>query len=440
MKKRRTYTTFNYRDCDAFAGYLHAQSLKGWHFREFRMGMVFERGEPADVSYAVEVFPKGTEMDTRPEESTKEYAEYCEAAGWKLIDSSRKFCVFRQTKEDAVSIVEPEERYKNIRKAEWLFWLNGAVSVFLLTGLYLIQLFSGNFSRWVFNTPMLFILLFMMLSSGERLFEGVYLLYWSVTRGRMLKAGNIPVYGKKKRWPFRSALPLVFFLVSAVFLWYSKDEYFLPYVLPAAAVLILLLFVTLWIAYRRPSRDDNWIFQLTAGLGIVFCFSIFMVTFIFGSDSDSKAAPENAEDFPLIQTDYRQIDGEITSAHADYMESILGRAEHFYVTYNIENSAAPEPDSNIRSDTLSYTIYQSRYPWILDKLWEDEVPKPKEHPDNRTDMWHAVTAVSLANEHSLCRELVRYPDRILIICSDERLADHQIRSIREKLMFQGMVD
>ncbi len=84
MKKRRSINTFCYRDCDAFAEFLHSQSLQGWHFKEFRLGLLFEKGEPADIFYAVEVFPKGTEMDTRPERDTEEYAEYCEAAGWRL--------------------------------------------------------------------------------------------------------------------------------------------------------------------------------------------------------------------------------------------------------------------------------------------------------------------------------------------------------------------
>ena len=75
MKKRKIGISFNYRSCDAFAEYLHEQSLQGWHFKEFRLGMVFEQGDPADIDYTVEVFPNGTEMDTRPEASTEEYAD-----------------------------------------------------------------------------------------------------------------------------------------------------------------------------------------------------------------------------------------------------------------------------------------------------------------------------------------------------------------------------
>ena len=67
----------------------------------------------------MEVFPQGSEMDVKPGKDAEEYAEYCRTAGWEFEDSRRRFCIFRKTAEDALSIVTEEERFKNIRKAEW---------------------------------------------------------------------------------------------------------------------------------------------------------------------------------------------------------------------------------------------------------------------------------------------------------------------------------
>ena len=117
-KRRRRPIFFRYYDCDVFADYLAKQAKKGWHFAEFRMGMIFEKGEPADREYAVEVFPKGSEWETGPTVETEEYAQYCEAAGWKFVDSTRKFCVFEKIREDAETIVTDEERLENIWKAQ----------------------------------------------------------------------------------------------------------------------------------------------------------------------------------------------------------------------------------------------------------------------------------------------------------------------------------
>lgn len=434
MKRRRRFTAFHYRDCDAFAEYLHQQSLHGLHFKEFRMGMVFECGEPADIDYAVEVFPMGTEMDTRPEASTEEYAEYCEAAGWTLIDSSRKFCIFRRTKEDAVPIVEPEERFANIRKAEWLLWLSQAVPVFLLSAVSLVQLISGSFDRWIFSNPMLLVLLFIPLACAERILEGARLLAWSVTRRNMIRAGIIPTYGRKKHRPFKILLPSVLFLVSAVFVFLSdyQEEERLLYLLPISAWIMILL-ITAWISFWRPSRSNNQMFQILTGAGIGFCFTIIMTAVILGVADSSEPAPENAEDFPLIQADYRQMDGMITSAYAEHMESILGSVSRYYVDYTAADLKNADPPGGDATDSLRYTLYQSRHPWILDKLWKEEMSGANGSFQDRTRVWNAVYAVSQTNEYGVCRELVRCPGKIWIISSDRKLDDSQIRIIRNKL-------
>ena len=66
----------------------------------------------------MEVFPKRGEEDNGPTRETREYADYCEAAGWKFVGSVRKFCIFEQVNGEAVPIVTDEERLANVAKAE----------------------------------------------------------------------------------------------------------------------------------------------------------------------------------------------------------------------------------------------------------------------------------------------------------------------------------
>ena len=117
-KKKHVPILFSYRDCDDFAAYLEEQAKMGWHFKEIRMGMVFEKGKPETARYRVEVFPKRGEEDNGPTRETREYADYCEAAGWKFVGSVRKFCIFEQVNGEAVPIVTDEERLANVAKAE----------------------------------------------------------------------------------------------------------------------------------------------------------------------------------------------------------------------------------------------------------------------------------------------------------------------------------
>ena len=75
---KTTFKAFDYMHCDDFARYLSEMAAKGWHFKEWGAGLKFEKGEPAQVKYAVEVFTKASENDLRPEPNTQEFAEYCE--------------------------------------------------------------------------------------------------------------------------------------------------------------------------------------------------------------------------------------------------------------------------------------------------------------------------------------------------------------------------
>ena len=64
--KKTTFKVFDYMHCDDFAKYLERMAAKGWHFKEWGAGLKFEKGEPTQVTYAVEVFNKASENDLRP--------------------------------------------------------------------------------------------------------------------------------------------------------------------------------------------------------------------------------------------------------------------------------------------------------------------------------------------------------------------------------------
>ena len=112
-KKKTVLKGFDYMHCDDFAQYLEGMAAKGWHFREWGVGLKFEKGEPEEATYAVEVFTKASENDLRPTPDTEEFADYCEAAGWKFIDAKQKFCIFKKIEDDAAELFMPEERVAN---------------------------------------------------------------------------------------------------------------------------------------------------------------------------------------------------------------------------------------------------------------------------------------------------------------------------------------
>lgn len=424
--RKRCAILFRYRDCDAFAKYLRRQSAEGWHFKEFKLGMVFERGEPEDVVYAVEVFPKGTEMDVKPEPETEEYAAYCEAAGWQLVDSIRRFCVFRRTGEDAGPITEPEERFQNIRKAEWREWLGTAVSPLLLAVLWGWAFFTIGFRQYIFNDTLLFFLLVVMGGALQRVWNAASLLLWSRRVKRRLSGGETVVYGRGRR---RGGSWLGFILVMAAGLLIAHKDGYTQALIPALIAAAGILCCGIFIAIKRPSRAGNEGIQYLAAFGIFLAAMVAIVVILI---SDPDRGPHftkgpDASGFPLIQADYSEGEWELTYTDSGASDGVLGSMRYFYVT------AGRNEDGNGEDSTelLSYTIYQSRHAWILDRLWRQE-EKSFAGGDDCAGQWRAARALC-CEEDGAARYLLRYEDRLITLWMEPPADDGKIDVIREKL-------
>lgn len=159
-------------------------SRQGWHFEKWSFGLIFRRGEPEEVVYSVEVFPDGRDGDLCPAQNTKEYAQYCEAAGWKLLDSKKKFCIFQREKEGAVPIVEPEERMENVIRAQ-----RGQQRQELIGNVMLALLYWYNFWCYTFDVtfavpPLLMVIAVMTIIAGVNVSCYIRLEIW-VRRSRL---------------------------------------------------------------------------------------------------------------------------------------------------------------------------------------------------------------------------------------------------------------
>lgn len=114
---KKVWKQFHYRECDALAAYLEEMALQGWHLETMGLTLSFRKGVPKKVRYEIEVFPKASEFDLKPEPDTEEFTEYCLKAGWEFVCMHRRFCVFRTEDPDVVPIETDElQRFKNIKK------------------------------------------------------------------------------------------------------------------------------------------------------------------------------------------------------------------------------------------------------------------------------------------------------------------------------------
>ena len=430
---RRVFRYYCYIESDAFAQYLHEMSLKGWHFKEWKFWLEFEKGESQDIEYAVEVFPKGSEMDVKPGMDAEEYAEYCRAAGWELVDGRRRFCIFRKISEITLPIVTEEERFSNICRAEWRWCLLSLLTTGVVYGTSAVRFTGSAFVIMLFSNAILFTLLTLALLPVYEVLQCIGMAVWQVKAWRKIRRGQRPVYGKRREMYVLYAI-MILMLARLTFVWGSEGTAGSAVVLWIWIGIIMAVLAGLW--FYRPSRRENWVLQLVAGLGIgIILFGGLSASFTGGS-MDREEMLSAAQKLPLVLTDYSRTDEEITFSYYEERSSILGTM----LSGTIEYGYPPEEGGGAfeEQERLSYTVYRTDIPWLLDQVWQEEIKAGNlEEYDwvveagKGYEKWGAEEVLRREWEDNSL--YVRYEDAVLNLYTTKLPKGEQIDIVREKL-------
>ena len=409
-KIKTVIKNFDYMHCDDFAQYLSDMAKEGWHFIEWGVGLKFEKGEPENAVYAVEVFQKATDGDMRPEPDTEEFAEYCESAGWKFVDAKKKFCIFKKIDQEAVELFTPEERVDNILKGISLkmdilsLVLTGLLmlmSVYELNSMFVSNIFSGIYviNILVWTTFFVWQLLLM-----------IYNVFKSRALKKKVRTGEKIYIGDRKNRKYCINIMdiyrglLIIILNCYLFMMEGVDG-----VIVNAVIIIGCIILFVFINKLRPERETTVAIQTVFGVVIIY-FVVFMI-FIGTTNNDTS----KKDSFPLAITDYRESDDVVEDISYNGKKNFLGSVDE-YIIYG-------------KTDYIYYNVYRSKHMWILDKIWEVELAET-ELVDCTSD-WGAQMALC-NNEGSY---YIRYEDSILIFNDYDKnhLSQKQIEIILDKL-------
>lgn len=418
--KRNTKTVwkhFDYLHCDDFADYLGKMSRQGWHFKEWKAGLVFERGEPEEAAYAVEVFIDGSEYTTRPEVETEEFAEYCEAAGWHLVDAKRKFCIFKKVRSDADEILTDQERLCNIAKEEQKSVLRDLGTSVMWCILQTIQFTGSGFVNRIFANEFLLILLLWYSMAVAAIGRGIHFLLWKHRSQKQIAEGQNLRFGKVKNgfsftngWYSRVSMTAI--TLYALGLVLLGDFRALLLILGILVPIIIMCYL---IARFRPDAVTNQIIQT-----LVPCFALLLVLIVtFGVIFDSDDTQVDMADVPLRYEDIGGDLGELEKVTLDKSDSVFGSALRCWLYYE--------------EQYIYYQVYQSDYEWVLDTIWKNRMDKKyNQLGQNVTVLFDAQEAV----RNTLGDYLVRYPDAILLLNMEDgvELTSEQAQSIRTALL------
>ncbi len=407
MKKKTVRKTFCYRNCDDFAAYLNHMARLGWHFKEHRTGLIFEQGEPEDSVYAVEVFSKADETDTRPLPETEEFAEYCEAAGWKFVDAWRKFVVFKRIRPDAVPIMTDEERFEAISEADghsvWR-WLGVSLAWSIMQ---LLEFHSG-FKYSIFRNRELIIagtwfLLFLLAAA-----RAVQFLFWKRRCVRRMEQGRKLFFGRDASDKWDSWLYLTILGIQALSLAYIGEGWIALVILGMAAALILMGFL---IAHFRPDATVSAIIQTLGGFAI--CIAALTAFTILGQSE--RQLDQAVVEPPVVYSDIWDDPGEPEDIYSKRYESVFGAWNICHLEY--------------ADGELYYEVFRSDHAWVLDGVWRDIMKgRATKEGTDCTELWDAEIAIlSTADYYK-----VRFENVILDIrCDRHPLTEADIASIVE---------
>lgn len=430
---KRVFKYYRYIESDAFAQYLHEMSLKGWHFKEWKFWLEFEKGESQDIEYAVEVFPKGSEMDVKPGMDAEEYAEYCRAAGWELVDGRRRFCIFRKISESALPIVTEEERFSNICRAEWRWCLLNLLTTGVVYGTSAIRFTGSAFVIMFFSNAILLTLLTLAILPVYEVLQCISMSVWQVKAWQKIRIGERPVYGKRREMYVLYAI-MILMLAGLTFVWGSEGTAGSAVVLWIWLGIIMAVLAGLW--FYRPSRRENWVLQIVAGLGIGIILFGGLSANLAGGSMDREEMLSAAQKLPLVLTDYSRTDEEITFSYYKERSSILGAM----LSGTIEYGYPPEEGGAVEEEQerLSYTVYRTDIPWLLNQVWQEEIKTGNlEEYDwvveagKGYEKWGAKQVLHREWEDNSL--YVRYEDAVLNLYTTKPPEGEQIDIVREKL-------
>jgi len=408
---------FTYMHCDDFAKYLSNMAAKGWHFKEWGAGLKFEKGEPEQAVYAVEVFTKASENDMRPEPNTQEFAEYCEAAGWKFIDAKQKYCIFKKVDENAVELFTPEERVTNAFKGTvsginlllfFLYGLNAVLQWIRLFGSFEIAIFSD---AYLVNLAIWNVMFLGQFVTFTQAFWKKHKLIRGIRRGREVYLGN------RRDGKFRLSWNDIYIGILVLLLMYYFFAMDRVEIIVVNAIIVGVTVGFGIIMNRiRPERDTYVVVQIGFSMVLIVTIVALMIG-VFGNET---VAELEADDLPVLISDYREETDEVVDLISYYHEeNVFGSMDKYNVYYEEE--------------IIHYYVYQSTFAGILDKVWDDILSKKRFNEDavDCTGDWNAEKAV----RNKLGTYYVRYDNAVLEFSDDEEvyLTDEQIDIILDKL-------
>lgn len=435
---KKVWKFFGYRECDAMASYFEQMAEEGWHLESLGVGITFRKGEPKKVRYEIEVFPKATDLDTRPEPATQEFSEYCQAAGWEFVCAFRKFCVFRTEDSDVVPIeTDPNQRFEHIRKAvmpttcaTWILYL-------LCAAFFFRQAYSAysflNIGDMLMNVSLLIVCVCFTIDFLDAI-------CWQHKSRKMLALNMPVVYGNEGFIRKFLHIGPVIILYCAICSWgvYRHNYYMLCSALTIFAIYGLGRIVAV---KARFSREHAYITRFVIAVVLVPVISVVAMMLTTSQEAKSQNVDYSKIEIPLHSYELTGINDK-TEELIDYEKegSFLASRESYWIQYGN------------KGHQLCYEIIASDSEWILNQFWKENIHYT--HPakykftadfnisEQEAARWDAVSAAKTESDwyedidnesvYSFTKSeyVLRYPECLIVFVYDDEVTPQVVEVVK----------
>lgn len=352
---------FYYTELSAMAEYLEEQESKGYRLKRFENNrLIFEKCEPRNIRYSVEIF-NGS--------SYREFIESCSLEGWEHVTTyNGELYIFRTQKSDAIDIMTDEkEKFKVTAKKTifqpgvWYFFFYAFIPLYQLIFRLNRGITINVFETDVFNYISLMLIVLYIFLTLLRLFDCCLWQYTVRKKGSDSPFFNLKNTIKKRR--IYAIINIIFFIIPHFILWWVAPQFY------SSIFVILCSLVLLFCRYydanlTRLTFDKNERMKKTILTCVVIALCIGGAFLL--KNCNEKYVIENSktmlslEEAPISVED---LNGKVKNCE-DRCDVDGTRFGQLY-TFTCDAERYDEDDDI--NNFISYNIFISDYPSVRQK-------------------------------------------------------------------------
>ncbi len=463
-EKKRRLEFWCFYDRRGIGKHLEKMAAKGWMIERIsKLGWVYRRTEPRRVHIAVTYYPNASEFDPEPDESQREFWDYCAHTGWELVCQWAQMQIFCNERENPTPIeTDPATEVETLHRAMKRNFLP-VYGILLLLAAMEGAVLWGRLRK----DPIGFLSDVSLLTSGS-IFLLLFLLCaveiaaYLIWHGRAKKAAEQGMYLETPEMGiFERCVTAATAAIFAVWIFCSiiKGNGLMRGVSLAmfgymAALILLVNGFQQFLKRKKVSRETNRTLTIAASFALAFAM-MGTITYIFVRFGHSLFE-RDVETYEYNGTSFRLYREELPLRLEDLTEGeydgfIRGKEENeSFLLDVLSASHRPRLDAEnfAKLPDLRYTVVRVKWPFLYElcrrELIEedDELDDPKVpegfkqfYAVTKAGPWGAEAAYRLTDQNlgPLNEYLLCYETRLVQIRLDWEPDEAQMAAVGEKL-------